>query len=173
VVKILIKCSVFLVFILLINSGCSSSDELATPEVIGSKIRSKVISGAEAFEAINKLHGLAVAADKNTIAEYGTEENRDLLYISSYGNADTAYHSFKKMMEKMAHSKDGPFFHLMPLPPNKDKLFFTLGLGAAHYVFVSRNYIIWYQTYQSTGMDLPQSLTDLYPLEQSAVIDED
>ena len=68
------------------------------------------------------------------------------------------------MIEKMASAKQGPFFHLMPLPTYKNKAYFTLGMGARHYIFLSGNYLVWLQTFQSFGGELPPQLLNLYPL---------
>jgi hypothetical protein len=68
------------------------------------------------------------------------------------------------MIEKMVSAKQGPFFHLMPLPTYKNKVYFTLGMGARHYIFVSGNYLLWLQTFQSFGGELPPQLLNLYPL---------
>lgn len=64
--------------------------------------------------------------------------------------------------EKMASSKEGPFFHLMPLTGYKNKVYFTLGMGAGHYIFLSGKYLLWFQTYQSFGR-LPPQLLKFYP----------
>jgi hypothetical protein len=68
------------------------------------------------------------------------------------------------MIEKMVSAKQGPFFHLMPLPTYKNKVYFTLGMGARHYIFVSGNYLLWLQTLQSFGDELPPRLLKLYPV---------
>ena len=144
--------------------GCSdSTTQLPTPTEIGDKTRSRIISGEQAARVVNKMHKQAVAADVNAIVEYG-QERKDILYISYYENQNRAEDAFILMIEKMASAKQGPFFHLMPLPAYKNKVYFTLGMGAQHYIFVSGNFLLWFQTYQSFGDKLPPELLALYPL---------
>ena len=56
------------------------------------------------------------------------------------------------------------FFHLMPLPAYKNKVYFTLGMGSGHYIFLSGNCLLWYQTDQSFGDKLPPKLLKFYPV---------
>ena len=150
--------SIFIIFCL----GCSNSTQLPTPEKIGDKERIRVMSGKQAEHVVNKMHGQTVAADANVIVEYGTER-KDLLYISYYRSQNEANDAFKLMIDKMASSKEGPFFHLMPLTGYKNKVYFTLGMSAGHYIFLSGKYLLWFQTYQSFGYRLPPQLLKFYP----------
>jgi hypothetical protein len=68
------------------------------------------------------------------------------------------------MIDKMAAAKKGPFFHLMPLNPYTKPVYFSLGMGAGHYIYQSGNYILWFQTYQSFDYKLPPRLLKLYPV---------
>ena len=150
---------IFFIFFL----GCSNSIQLPTPEKIGHKERSRVISGKQAARVVNKMHSQSVAADANVIVEYG-KEKKDILYISYYEDQDQAGKAFDLMIDKMVSAKNGRFFHLMPLPTYKNKVYFTLGMGARHYIFLSGNYLLWLQTFQSFGGQLPPQLLNLYPL---------
>jgi hypothetical protein len=40
----------------------------------------------------------------------------------------------------------------------------TLGMGAIHYIYVSGNFLLWLQSFQSLGDELPQQLLELYPV---------
>ena len=142
--------------------GCSSSVDLATPEKIGEKERIRVITGKQAVRIVNKMHGQSVATDANVIAEYGREK-KDLLYISYYADESQAKEAFDLMIKKMAAAKKGPFFHLMPLSKYENKVYFTLGMGASHYIYRSGRYLLWLQTYQSFADRIPQQLIVLYP----------
>jgi hypothetical protein len=68
------------------------------------------------------------------------------------------------MLEKMTTSQKGPFFHLMPLSRYQNKVYMTLGMGAIHYIYVSGNFLLWLQSFQSFGDELPQQLLELYPV---------
>jgi len=142
--------------------GCSAPAHLESPEKIGGKERTKIISGAKAARVVDKLHGLSVAPDASIIAEYG-RENKDVLYISRYSNRQEANESLDLMVGKIAAAEKGPFHHLMQIRKYKDKAYMTLGMGAIHYIYVSENFLLWLQTYQSFGMALPPKLLKLYP----------
>ena len=144
--------------------GCpDSTSQLPAPQKIGHNERSRTISGNQAANVINKMHGQSVAANANAIVEYGREK-KDILYISYYEDPNQAGDAFDLMIEKMAAAKQGPFFHLMPLPKYKNKAYFTLGMGARHYIFVSGKFLLWLQTHQSFGDKLPPELLALYPI---------
>ncbi len=142
--------------------GCDTSD-VKTPETIGEKKRTNIIVGSEAREAIDKLHGLNVATEENLIAEYG-DEQKDLLYISIFENSEQAGRALELMTQKIAHSKSGPFFHVMRLKDYNGDAFITLGMGATHYIFQSERSLIWYQTYQNLGPKIPEVLVKIYPV---------
>jgi len=144
--------------------GCTDSKtQLPVPQKIGHNDHTRTISGKQAASIINKMHRQSVAADANAIVEYG-KEKKDILYISYYKDQRQADKAFDLMIEKMAAAKQGPFFHLMPLPTFDNKVYFALGMGARHYIFVSGNYLLWLQTSQSFEGDLPPRLLKLYPL---------
>jgi hypothetical protein len=144
--------------------GCvNSATELPTPEQIGQKERVRVISGDKAAVIINKMHSQSVAAAANVIAEYG-QDKKDILYISFYKKEKAAGEAFNLMIEKLAAAKRSPFFHLMPLKKYQNKAYLTLGMGAAHYIYLSGNYLLWLQTVQYFGSELPARLLKLYPL---------
>jgi hypothetical protein len=127
---------IFLIFLIVIP-GCSRSPDLPTPERIGNKERIREISGKQAAQVVDKMHGLSVATHANVIAEYGRGK-KDLLYISRYSDQNEAHKAFDLMIEKMAAAKKGPFF-------------------------VSGESLLWLQTYQAFKDKLPGRLLSLYP----------
>ena len=142
--------------------GCLQATGIRTPETIGVKQRMRVISGDQAAAVVNKLHGGEVAGDDNVIAEYGGGK-KDLLYITFYGDPQVASNAFDAMIAKMRAAKNSPFFHLMPLQKYRNRVYITLGMGAVHYIYASGNFLLWLQTVQSFGDQLPQQLLELYP----------
>ncbi len=149
-------------FIILIL-GCASPLNLPTPEKIGEKERVREITGKQAAQVVDKMHGLSVATHANVIAEYGRDQ-KDLLFISRYGDQTEAHKAFDLMIEKMAAAQKGPFFHLIPLGQYDNKVYMTLGMGAMHYIYISGKFLLWLQTYQSFGDKLPGLLLELYPI---------
>jgi hypothetical protein len=142
--------------------GCSAPTHLETPEKVGEKERSKIISRKKAARVVNRLHGLSVAPDASIIVEYGREK-KDVLYISRYRNQDDANKILHLMVGKIASAEKGPFHHLMQIRKYKDKVYMTLGMGAIHYIYLSNNSILWFQSYQSFGTALPPQLLKMYP----------
>lgn len=149
-------------FIILIL-GCTSPLNLPTPERIGEKERVREITGKQAAQVVDKMHGLSVATNANVIAEYGRDK-KDLLFISGYSDQTEAQKAFDLMIEKMTAAKKSPFFHLMPLDQYDNKVYMTLGMGAMHYIYVSGKSLLWLQTYQSFKDKLPGRLLELYPI---------
>lgn len=144
--------------------GCSSATDLLTPDKVGVKARLRVISGQQAAQAVNRMHGQSVAADANVIAEYGVGEKKDILYISRYAEPEEALRACKLMLEKMAAAPKSPFYHLRPIGKYQQEVYMTPGMGAVHYIYPSGKYLLWFQTFQSFGTELPSQLLELYPL---------
>ena len=145
--------------------ACSNPPDLPTPEKIGAKERLRLISGNQAAQVVNRMHGQPVATDANVIAEYGQGEKKDLLYVSRYPDSQAAQKAFYLMMEKMAAApKSSPFYHLMPIGKYQKKAYMALGMGAVHYIYQSGSSLLWFQTYQAFGTELPPALLELYPI---------
>jgi hypothetical protein len=160
--KVLKNSSALLLFIIL--NSCSTSPEIKVPDAIGDVSRVRLVSGAEAVKAINQLHGTEVAGIQNIIAYYGSDEE-DILYIASYESLKNAVDDFNKMIQKMSESQDSPFYHLMPLSSYDDNVYMTIGMGAIHYIYISGKNLLWLHTMQSFGMELPENLLALYPVQ--------
>lgn len=148
----------------LILSCSGGATDLPTPDKIGKKERLRVISGEQAAQVVNRMHGQSVATDANVIAEYGEGEKKDILYLSRYTDSHAARKAFELMIQKMAAAKESPFFHLMPIGKYQHKVYMTLGMGAVHFIYLSDRYLLWFQTYQSFGTELPSELLDLYAI---------
>ncbi len=158
------KFNFFIVVLGIVLVGCAHPPQLPTPERIGAKERLRVISGEQAARVVNRMHGQSVATDANVIAEYGKGDKRDILYVSRYAEPEAAVKAYKLMLEKMAGAKKSPFYHLRPLDQFGGKAYMTLGMGAVHYIYRSGNSLLWFQTYQSFGTELPPRLLQLYPI---------
>jgi len=152
-----------LIVVFIIGYSCTKKESTTVPEKIHEKKMTNLISGDKALKVIDKMHGLAVAPQENVIAEYG-EDPKDLIYISRYKAKDQARNAFISMISKMMEAEGGPFSHLVALPDYEEKVFMCIGMGAIHYIYYSSNYIVWLQTYQDIGRELPDDLLSLYPI---------
>lgn len=153
----------FSVAVAILIWGCMGATDIRTPEKIGENQRVRVITGDRAAAIVNKLHSGEVAGDDNAIAEYGND-NKVILYITYYKDPKAAQKGFDAMIEKIRATPNSPFFHLMPLPKYQNKVYITLGMGGVHYIYVSGNFLLWLQTAQSFGTQLPVQLLELYPV---------
>jgi hypothetical protein len=152
-----------LIVLVILEVGCSGKKEIPVPETIVDKKMTKLIYGEEAINVIDELHGLDVATEENIIAQYG-ENPKDLLYISRYDTKDQARESLQLMITKMIETDEGPFTHIRTLPDYEDNVYISIGMGAIHYIYRSTKYILWLQTYQEIGRELPNELIKLYPV---------
>lgn len=143
--------------------GCTAATDIKTPARIGAKERVRVITGDRAVTIVNKMHNSEVAGHDNAIAEYGGDK-KDFLYITYYKDPEAAQNAFDAMIDKMRAAKNSPFFHMMPLQKYRNKVYITLGMGTVHYIYVSGNFLLWLQTTQSFGDQLPPHLVELYPV---------
>lgn len=150
---------------LLLCAGCTGNPEIKVPDRLGNLKRTMLITGEEAIQVINQMHGLPVASEVNFIAEYG-EDPKDLLYVTSYKNADEAEKFLLQMVTKLQAANSGPFSHLHALKSYGKSVYVTLGLGAIHYIYRSSRYLLWLHTYQNFGRELPENLIREYPVEK-------
>ena len=157
------KLKLFTVAVVAIIWGCMGATDIRTPEKIGEKDRVRVITGDQAAAIVNKMHSGEVAGDDNAIVEYGSAK-KVVLYITFYKDPKLAQKEFEAMIAKIRATKNSPFFHLMPLPKYQNKVYITLGMGAVHYIYVSGNFLLWLQTDQSFGGQLPRQLLKFYPV---------
>lgn len=156
------KCVVFFVLFLL---ACSQPADLPVPEMVGDLHKSSVDIGEKADNEINQLHGIEVAAEQNAIVHFG-ENSKEMLYISRFSDDAQARKAFDDMIKKIAESDAGVFQHLMPIKKYGGDVFMTIGMGHIHYIYVSGPHVLWLQTRQSLGLDLPAEMIQLYPVRE-------
>jgi Zn-finger protein len=114
------------------------------PKNLGELSLFKVILNEEATSVVNKMHGKKLDECENFIAHYGSNNSKNILYVSVYENAEKTETNIKKMAMKMAsgssvyspltHSKMGDNFY-----------FETKGMGLKHYFYRVDNILIWWQ----------------------------
>jgi hypothetical protein len=104
----------------------------------------KVLLNEEATNVINKMHGQKLDECENFIAHYGSNNSKNILYVSVYENAEKAETNIKKMAMKMASGSSV----YSPLTHSKmgDNVYFeTKGMGLKHYFYRVDNILIWWQ----------------------------
>jgi hypothetical protein len=114
------------------------------PQELGVLSLVKVIKNKEASAIINKMHGKTLDDCINFIAYYGSNDSKNILYVSVYENVETAKANIMNMAMKMA--KGSSVFS--PLTFGKmghDVHFKTEGMGLKHYFYRTNNILIWWQ----------------------------
>lgn len=143
--------------------ACSGSQE-KIPQQFGELPLAKVTKGQDAKKAIDELHGLEVGTADNLILEYKGEHENDLVYVTVYDNREACEQDYKLMIDKMLKAENSPFYHITEIPEYEGKLYMAIGMGALHYIYLSDNNLVWVQTYQDLGRELPKNLSDFYPV---------
>ncbi len=114
------------------------------PKNLGELNLFKVIQNEEATIVIDKMHGKKLDECENFIAHYGSNNSKNILYVSVYENAEKAKMNIKNMAMKMASGSSV----LSPLTHSKmgDNVHFeTKGMGLKHYFYRIDNILIWWQ----------------------------
>jgi len=114
------------------------------PKKLGELSLFKVLLNEEATSVINKMHGQKLDECENFIAHYGSNNSKNILYVSVYENAEKAETNIKNMAIKMANGSSV----FSPLKHSKmgDNVYFeTQGMGLKHYFYRTDNILIWWQ----------------------------
>jgi hypothetical protein len=114
------------------------------PQKLGDLSLAKVIQGKEATVFINKMHGKTLDECKNYIVYYGSNNSKNILYISIYENVENAKANIMNMAMKMA-SGSSVFSPLTYNGMGHDTHFETEGMGLKHYFYRVDNILIWWQ----------------------------
>lgn len=128
--------------LLLLLLGCSRDATPLTPVALGEFRRIEHITGKEAEQRINHLHGKAVTPKQNEVALYRAGENEAVLYVSEYGNVADARSVEETMRRRIA--KGNPIFgHYHELERNGLNIASCSGMGRKHYFFTYENRLYW------------------------------
>jgi hypothetical protein len=114
------------------------------PQKLGDLNLAKVVQNEKATVIINKMHGKRLDDCENFIAIYGSNDSKNILYISVYESAEKAKKNLMSMAMKMANRS--PVFS--PLKHGKmgeNVHFETDGMGLKHYFYRVDNVLIWWQ----------------------------
>jgi hypothetical protein len=114
------------------------------PQKLGILSFAKVIKNKEATAIINKMHGKTLDDCTNFIAYYGSNDSKNILYISIYENAEKAKTNIRNMAMKMANGSS-VFSPLTYGKMGHDVHFKTEGMGLKHYFYRKDNTLIWWQ----------------------------
>ncbi|KAF0148399.1 MAG: hypothetical protein FD143_2884 [Ignavibacteria bacterium] len=122
-------------------SSCSEQVS-PTPDKIAEFQLSRVITGKEAKDFVNRLHFNSVTTERNEIAFYRLNNSEAVIYVTFYNNELDSYQNFDKMTKKI--SPDNSVFEKGAFLNVKGKrVYQTFGLGQSHFVFTHKKLLFW------------------------------
>ena len=109
---------------------------------------SKIIKGDEAEKVVHKMHGKRLGAMGYMIAHYGSDDSKNILYVSVYENSEVTKYALMDMAMKMVNGTE--IFKPLETIGNMGEniVFKTEGMGLVHYFFRVNNVLIWWQVEQ-------------------------
>jgi hypothetical protein len=101
------------------------------------------VNGEEARKQVDELHRKEVAPADNIIGKYQSMDGNAVLYLSAYSNPKEADEQFEKMVIRI-RDDNGVFTHFRETNVEGVRVILCLGMGQAHYFFVSGGNLYWF-----------------------------
>ena len=118
----------------------------------------KLVSGTEALQAINKLHGLAIPMKAGFIAHYTGSHGKTTIWVSEAPTVAAGKQQIDVMIEKMKENPRSPFRNYDSLAVNDVPIIRFHGMGQVHTVFQLDAWVYWISAH---GKDMDILLTHL------------
>ena len=122
------------------------------PQKLGDLSQAKVIQDKKATVIINNMHGKTLDDCKNYIAYYGSNDSKNILYVSVYESAEKAKANIMNMAMKISSGSSvfspltySGMGHETSSGMGHDAHFETEGMGLKHYFYRTDNILIWWQ----------------------------
>jgi hypothetical protein len=136
------------------NTGLVELDTLF-PAAIGSWQRVTLITGAEALEKINQLHGKSITVEAGAIGTYQEAGERPaMVWISRSKTVALTREQAEVMADKMVSNPRSPFHNPETLSINKIKVYKFMGMGQVHYIFCRERLAYWISAPPADGEEL-------------------
>ena len=103
----------------------------------------KLISGPEALQAINKLHGTAIPMKKGFIAHYLGTQGKAVVWVSEAPSVEAGTEQIDVMIEKMKGNERSPFRNYGQSLVDKTPVIRFHGMGQVHAVFQIDAWVYW------------------------------
>lgn len=114
------------------------------PETIDGLKRVQLITGIQAVEEINKLHGREIRIIEGGIGTYRTNNvPQAMVWISRSKKEDLARHQTEVMIKKMLSAPHSPFHHLAQCELQGINIYQFQGMGQIHYIFCWDDLVFW------------------------------
>ncbi|MBN1932835.1 MAG: hypothetical protein JW786_14615 [Desulfobacterales bacterium] len=126
------------------------------PESIGEWRQIQLITGTEALEKINSLHGKNITVEAGAIGSYQAAGKRRpaMVWISRSKTSALAREQAEVMADKMVSNLRSPFHEPETLSINKIKVYKFLGMGQVHYIFCRKQLVYWISSLPADGEKL-------------------
>jgi hypothetical protein len=112
------------------------------PRMLGGLPRVRLLTGVEAEELVNRLHGRSVATGENAIGTYAGTEGSATVYLSVYASDTTARSAEIRMEERIA-SGDFGFSHLNRMTVEGRSVASCIGVGQVHFFYSRGRCLYW------------------------------
>ncbi len=116
---------------------------LALPKSILQLHLNEEIRGNEARGIVDKMHLKSVSPDENVIGMYRSSNGDAALYLSHYETSEAAVDQFEKMARLIRDEQGGVFTLVREMQTQGRKVYLCLGLGQAHYFFLTGKDLYW------------------------------
>lgn len=125
------------------------------PERIDAWQRIQLITGSEALEQINTLHGKTITVEAGVIGSYQKTGNRPaMVWISRSKTPALTRQQTEIMADKMVSNPHSPFHDPTTMQINDIKVYKFLGMGQVHYIFCREKLAYWISSPPADGEKL-------------------
>lgn len=133
--------------VLLALAACSpvKKPEDAMPDTLAGMERVRLVTGQEAIDRVNDLHGKPLEIEKCAIGMYGGNDRPAVVWISSPKKPADARGQAMSMIESM-QNKAGPFKGPEKLTSHGIDIYKFTGMGQEYFVFTKEGLAFWIST---------------------------
>ncbi len=125
------------------------------PESIGEWHQLKLISGSQALEKINHLHGKNIIVEAGAICIYqAAGKAQAMVWISRRKTYSLNPEQAEVMAEKMVNNPRSPFHNPETMSIKETKVYKFLGMGQVHYIFCRECLAYWISSPPADGKKL-------------------
>ncbi|MBN1842064.1 MAG: hypothetical protein JW883_07275 [Deltaproteobacteria bacterium] len=130
----------------LLLAGCNQSQSVPPFDLdLEGLEQVRLVTGDEAINAINRLHGMPIDVVRGFIAYYEGLHLHDkaTIWLSETTSEDLAQRQIEVMIDRMKNSTRSPFSHYRVLDANGASVIGFDGMGQVHYVFRDNKWVYW------------------------------
>ena len=103
----------------------------------------QLVTGEEAKQAIDQLHGMPINVVRGFIVHYKGLYGRATVWVSEATTEDLATEQIEVMIDKMKKSKRSPFSNYRQWNKEGWDIIAFDGMGQVHYVFKDKIWVYW------------------------------